>query len=413
MGERDEVIVGAADKFEIDGYIFGDPTPASVSKTIAAAMAQQDGRGAAMPYQVARLREQGIDFILVPFNSSFAGKTEIQQRRAIEILKAAAAHAGLVGEVVPVWDIGNRRAGFFAPLEYHQLFETITLDFVYANLNRDLYIEWPDDAAEDAPIARAAPNPTAAAEPGNRRTFAKEDVDRVLAAFQEMGPEKFVSSFVRRQPIMMNGAHRPTTPIMSEYFVSVDSLRKPLFADADMRGAGQVFNHLTLALDQIILHSLNPMVQLDQPFSINLNLQTVFSAAFNAFIDRIPPDRLMVEFRQADVSGQMDKFEAARARLAAKGVKIAIDQIFPDTLGVVNLDSLGIDMAKICWSRGAAVFLREHTVPIRKLRDCGVDLVISRVDDLEALDIGAELGIERFQGFLIDEIVRKTAAQTT
>ncbi len=90
--------------------------------------------------RIAHIREQGVDLIIVPLDKSFGGKTPTEQQGAVEALRMSATLAGLAGDVVPVWDTGDNRMGFLAHKNYHPYFKSITLEFVFANLNKELYV---------------------------------------------------------------------------------------------------------------------------------------------------------------------------------------------------------------------------------------------------------------------------------
>jgi hypothetical protein len=90
-------------------------------------------------YDIAHIREQGIDLIIVPLESTFGTRTASDQQAAIAELQSRARSAGLAGTVVPVWDTGGGRMAFIAPRNWHPFFRGIDLHFVAANINRQLY----------------------------------------------------------------------------------------------------------------------------------------------------------------------------------------------------------------------------------------------------------------------------------
>jgi hypothetical protein len=89
-------------------------------------------------YEVAHIREQGVDLIIVALSSSFGHMSDTEQERIIGGLQIHANQAGLRGTVVPVWDSGFGRMGFRAPLPWHSFFKSINLRFVALNINRKL-----------------------------------------------------------------------------------------------------------------------------------------------------------------------------------------------------------------------------------------------------------------------------------
>lgn len=270
-------------------------------------------------------------------------------------------------------------------------------------------------AAERVSKYAAVEQAAAGGEPAekNLRPFTEEDARNVMLTYKEFGPEKFVNAFVRHQPIVLSEPNRPIKHLMNEYFISMDLLRKRLFIDVEMRGSGHVFNDFTLVLDQIFLRAFDKIPIAPGPFSINLNVETVFTKAFEIFLDEIPKDVqkiIMLEFRQANIVDQFDEFMVARGLIQSRGIKIAVDRIFPNTVGLVDLEYLGATMAKVHWRSGADDTLIARTKALKYMVECGVNPVIIRVDDRHALEVGAEVGVERFQGFLIDDMMRQRAA---
>ncbi len=90
-------------------------------------------------FKIAHLRQQGQDMIIVPLDSSFAHKSQDDQHGAITELQLRARNAGLAGQVVAVWPTGGGRMAFIAPQPWHPFFQGLSLQDVWANLNKELY----------------------------------------------------------------------------------------------------------------------------------------------------------------------------------------------------------------------------------------------------------------------------------
>lgn len=91
-------------------------------------------------FDVAHIREQGVDLIIIPLKSSFGQKGQMEQSQITASLQAAAQSAGLAGTVVPVWETVGGRMGFLAPNNYHPFFKNIDMNFVATNVNRKLTV---------------------------------------------------------------------------------------------------------------------------------------------------------------------------------------------------------------------------------------------------------------------------------
>ena len=88
-------------------------------------------------YEVAHLREQGQDIIIVPVNSSVGAKNQQQQNEIKRSIQIYASNAGLAGTVCLVWSSGNK-FNFLAPSQWHGFFRSIDMRFVTVNINKRL-----------------------------------------------------------------------------------------------------------------------------------------------------------------------------------------------------------------------------------------------------------------------------------
>lgn len=88
--------------------------------------------------EIAHIREQGQDMVIVPLSSEFGQRPSNAQRQAVAELQQRSMSAGLKGTVVPVWDSGGGRMAFIAPRPWHPFFQSLGLSQVHASLNRTL-----------------------------------------------------------------------------------------------------------------------------------------------------------------------------------------------------------------------------------------------------------------------------------
>jgi hypothetical protein len=96
----------------------------------------------AMPtFQVAQLRRDGQDVIIVPVDRSFGKRTPAEQARIQEAFQRSAAGADMQGVVVPVWEDASGRMAFRAPPPWHEFFKSIDMVYVATALNRTLSLE--------------------------------------------------------------------------------------------------------------------------------------------------------------------------------------------------------------------------------------------------------------------------------
>jgi hypothetical protein len=244
------------------------------------------------------------------------------------------------------------------------------------------------------------------------RPLTGSDIEKVMQAYKKFGSERFVKAFVRNQDSAVGMPGGKMAPMMTEFFISMDLLRKPLFIDIEMRGSGRLFNEFTLVLDQIMLEAFHNLAPDNTLCSINLNVQSVFTKEFDQFIARSTPEKLrnvVFEFRQSNIVEHFDEFQVARGLIKEKGARIAVDQIFPQTVGLVDIDYIGASIAKIHWRAGAEEILNERRRALKYLIECGVMPVLIRVDDPKAFEVGASIGVTTFQGFAVDALMKQSA----
>ena len=89
--------------------------------------------------KVAHVKQNDIDIIIIPLEPSFGSRTPQDQQRTLNELQIRAQSAGLAGTVVPVWDAGVGRMGYRAPLDWQPFFNSVSLQWVWANINRELF----------------------------------------------------------------------------------------------------------------------------------------------------------------------------------------------------------------------------------------------------------------------------------
>ena len=88
-------------------------------------------------FKVAHVKEQGVNLIIVPLDSSFGHKMSSDQHTIINEIETAAHSAGLTGTVVPVW-LNSGRAQFIAPRNWHSFFQGLSWNQVIDSLNKTL-----------------------------------------------------------------------------------------------------------------------------------------------------------------------------------------------------------------------------------------------------------------------------------
>jgi len=240
------------------------------------------------------------------------------------------------------------------------------------------------------------------------RPLQEEDIKMVLEVLRKVGSEKFKQIFVQSQRMAdIKPGHEPKE-LMKEYFIRMDALKKHVFPNVELRGMGNLFNLLTITLDRVLVGAFDEINPHRHACSINLNVESVFTKAFEEFIgesNEASLANIVFEFRQDNILQHFDEFELAANLITSKGGTVAIDAIFPETVGLVNLPRLHATFAKIFWRPGAEDVLPAQRDEIKKMQAQGMIFVIARLDDEMGIKVGHDLGITVFQGFCIDDLL--------
>ena len=88
-------------------------------------------------YKIAHIKEQGVNLIIIPLESSFGSKSEDDQNDIIAALQNCAAAADLAGTVIPVWRSGSSHR-FIGPPNWHPFLKSFTWNAIMRSINKRL-----------------------------------------------------------------------------------------------------------------------------------------------------------------------------------------------------------------------------------------------------------------------------------
>ena len=239
------------------------------------------------------------------------------------------------------------------------------------------------------------------------RPLQENDIQTVADVSKKVGNARFAEIFVQHQKIAQISPGKGPRPVMNEYFIAMEALKKHVFTGVELRASGNLFNQLTITLDRLLIEAFDEVNPEHHRCSINLNVESVFTRTFETFLGAEGEKKLanvVCEFRQSNILQHFDEYEIAANLIQSRGGSIAIDHMFPETVGLVNVPKLHAGMAKVFWRPGAETLLPKQLAEIKRMNAAGVIFVLARVDDEQAIEVGQRLGISLFQGFHIDQM---------
>lgn len=219
-----------------------------------------------------------------------------------------------------------------------------------------------------------------------------------------------VRPMLRRQPCIRFQA-REAAIAFEEVFISMADVRQALGVDYDLFADRWLFQDLSRMLDIRALNGLPETAAVDKPdvLSLNLNLESLDSAEFDALCARLRPGQsLVVEVQVIDVFSNLPTFQRARDMLRADGHAILIDGLHPAVLGALDLGLLDPDWIKIVWHPELAA--PQHPRKSEEFADLvndfgGERVVLSRCDTETAVMWGLSKNITAFQGRFLDAVL--------
>jgi len=244
------------------------------------------------------------------------------------------------------------------------------------------------------------------------RPLQEDDINQVEIVSKKLGASQFCRAFIQHQKVAIIHPNQPPADVMNEYFVSMGALKDHVFKNVELRGAGNLFNQLTLTLDTLLLEAFDELNPGRAKCSINMNVESVFSKSFQKVLESTGDatfSNVVFEFRQSNILQNFEEFMVASELIRSHNGTIAIDAIFPETIGIVNLTRLNANLAKVFWRAGAEDILPKYRNEIMEIQKAGTVLVLARLDDEIGLKTGHDLGITMFQGFYVDKILESGA----
>ncbi len=197
-----------------------------------------------------------------------------------------------------------------------------------------------------------------------------------------------------------------------EKFVSMRALQKRVAPDVNLFGSPWLFLFLTETVDRRLLAILSQgnFASLKNHISLNLNISSVLGREFQHFHQSVGnnTDKVVIEFQLIDVFSDMNSYGNARDMLQDLGYRVLIDGLSPLSLQFFDPSQLMADLIKISWGQEFESDDAEERVEDMRqvIQGMGKDRVIlGRTDSENAVKWALSLGITRFQGFYIDNLV--------
>jgi hypothetical protein len=216
----------------------------------------------------------------------------------------------------------------------------------------------------------------------------------------------------RTQSVYHYQADAKWKALYEEYFISFADLRRERFPKLDIIAPEHLFLSLCQTLDQRLLTALTDHHDTiaGRAIHLNLSVNSVLGSVFARFAHSVPRnERSLIgfEINRGDLFQDFALTLNAISMLKKEGFNVGIDSVTPDMVSYLNLAAFNVDYIKINVSKDRPEQLTDPAIR-KALSQLPPDkLIFFRCDSEKALATGLEMGVSKFQGWLIDDIVLK------
>ena len=239
----------------------------------------------------------------------------------------------------------------------------------------------------------------------------KELTTDMLAKVQKILSVADFSSFIRRQSVCAIIGNAAPQRVFEEVYVAIPDLRDMLLPDVDLTSNPWLFLSLSETLDKRVLETISRHDDgsLLGNFSVNINVSTILSDAFLAFDDNINVSMrssIILELQLVDILSDIRSFILAKTFARARGYKVCIDGVSVDKLKYLNRSNLDCDLIKIIWHPSFLDVIHEDKHFMDYVNKAErAKMIICRIDDPQAVQVGNSLGINLYQGRYVQRLL--------
>lgn len=258
---------------------------------------------------------------------------------------------------------------------------------------------------QDAIASLEAELPRMRSEHRGVRALTAEDIERVMHYIDHMPLDQFIDDFVAWQPVVRVRHEESPRVMFYEHYISMRKLQDKFLQGVNLFMNMNLFKLLTTELDKRILTCIRQEYINPARGSFNFNIESVLSAAFEQAGYAGHTKDMVVELQLSDVFADFERFRLAQTQAATLGTRLALDGLQPDMTDVLRGENMGCTFVKIRLD-GAVPNSGEFAANVRRMLDAGVRVVGTRVESLTTLREASRMGIERFQGFYVNKLLR-------
>lgn len=294
-------------------------------------------------------------------------------------------------------------------LRVRKLFEGDPVTFDDADGN-DRFVTWYDLALDAAVAIHAAQQLRVDAQQGPPRAAAAQLPPITPALLDEVQKKLAFANvvpFIRDQvALRINPQTKEASIEFYEFFLSVGDLQRTIAPNVNLFADKALFQDLSRTMDLRMLEVVSraPQARGAPCISLNLNLDTILTPAFGAFLQQVEKgQKVIVEVQAVDMLTNIGMYIDVRNVMGSMGHAILIDGLTTTTVEMLDVAAMKPDYAKIVWAPELLDAEDSASATGALVAEIGAaKVILSRCDSAAALSWGLKSGISVFQGHFLD-----------
>lgn len=203
------------------------------------------------------------------------------------------------------------------------------------------------------------------------------------------------------------------TPIAEEYFISFEELRRERFPKVEVAQSEHLFFAICSLLDQKLLGAVTAEYETiaGRTVNFNLSISSIMGNLFTQFVRAVPRGQrnlIGFELHCGDLLQDFSLTLGAIDVLRHEGFRVIIDSIIPNVLTCLDLGKFAVDGYKINVSKDRTPLLTDPLVRKKIELLPPQKIIFIHCDNDRALAVGREIGVSTYQGWLIDDLAKKS-----
>lgn len=398
--------------FAVNGVIVGMPPRDEFLSLVWRALTATEPVVPLQSLAAAHMMFGGIPILAVPLDDDYTSLAPSQKADVFSSIVDAFQEFDTSAQLVLLWRGPAGETEIRAQSDVLANLDSLTVSLAKNSCNLRLLIDLPSND-EDIPETEIRQQPeddselkTHSEDKGRAKALLTPiTIGRVITACKKISATEYFTKFIRCQHIVGRAESGRLSRIGHEYHTDLPKLAEAHFGDVDMRKPGQWFFDLLIALDSLFIRGYSQSEAITTNVTVNFRIKTLSTPYFENFLRKVDTKTLTIELSQADIVESYDQLLSVQSVFKAKGIRLGVDNVTCDSLGLINFDDINISRLKLNWSNSLPGKFPSKIDYLKRLQNRGVELALNRIEDQHALAFGASAGIQIYQGHFIDDLL--------